>query len=102
MAKVVDITEKLSFDENPVMKIGTLEVEVNSDAETMLRLMGVFNSKEDLRAVMEALNLIFKPKDIKAICNLKKDGKKLAASSLMAIVQEAMVLVMGEDTQGEQ
>ena len=30
MAKVVDITEKLSFDENPVLKIKDIEVEVKS------------------------------------------------------------------------
>ena len=75
MAKVVDITEKLSFDENPIMQIGTLEVEVNADAETMLRLMGAFGNKGELQAVEEALNLIFKPEDVEKICNIKK-GKK--------------------------
>ena len=30
--KIVDITEKLSFDENPVLKIKDVTVEVNSDA----------------------------------------------------------------------
>lgn len=39
MAKIVDISEKLSFDENPILKIGDLEVEVNSDAETMKECM---------------------------------------------------------------
>ena len=57
MAKKIDITEKLNFDENPVMQIGTLEVEVNADAETMLRLMGVFGNKGELQAV-EELSLI--------------------------------------------
>ena len=94
MAKVVDITEKLNFDENPIMQIGTLEVEVNADAETMLRLMGVFGNKE-------ALNLIFKPEDVEKICNIKKGKKKLSAKSLMVIVEEAMNLVMGEDEAGE-
>ena len=58
MEKIVDITDKLCFDENPVMQIGTLEVEVNADAETMLRLMGAFGNKGELQAVEEALNLI--------------------------------------------
>ena len=97
MAKRINITDKLDFEENPVMEIGTLEVEVNADAETMLRLMGVFAKKGDL----EAVNLIFKPEDVDAICNLKKSGKKLSAKSLMTIVQSAMSLVMGENEQGE-
>lgn len=102
MEKIVDITDKLCFDENPVMKIGTLEVEVNADAETMLRLMGAFGNKGELQAVEEALNLIFKPKDVEKICNIKKGKKKLSAKSLVVIVQEAMALVMGEDEEGEQ
>lgn len=102
MAKIVDITEKLCFEENPVMQIGTLEVEVNADAETMLRLMGAFGNKWELQAVEEALNLIFKPEDVEKICNIKKGKKKLSAKSLMVIVQEAMALVMGEDEEGEQ
>lgn len=101
MAKKIDITEKLSFDENPVMQIGTLEVEVNSDAETMLRLMGVFSKDGELEAVIQALRLIFNPDDVEKICNLKKGGKKLSARSLMTIVQEAMTLVMGEEALGE-
>ena len=101
MAKRINITDKLDFEENPVMEIGTLEVEVNADAETMFRLMGVFAEKGDLEAVGEALNLIFKPEDVDAICNLKKSGKKLSAKSLMTIVQSAMSLVMGENEQGE-
>ena len=45
MAKRIDITDKLCFEENPVLEIGTLDVEVKADAETILRLMGVFSEK---------------------------------------------------------
>lgn len=101
MSKVVDITDKLNFSENPVLKIGSIEAEVNADAETVLRLMGVFADGSDMHAVSEALNLIFKPEDVKAICSLKKSGKKLSANALMTIIQAAMNLVMGEDEAGE-
>ena len=50
MAKVVDITEKLSFDENPVLKIKDIEVEVNADAKTMLGIMGEFKTKSEVEA----------------------------------------------------
>lgn len=101
MAKTVNITDKLEFETNPILEIGTLEVEVNADAETMLRLMGVFAENNELEAVGKAMNLIFKPEDVKAVCNLKRNGKKLSAKSLMTIVQEAMNFVMGE-SEGEQ
>lgn len=100
MTKRINITDKLCFEENPVMEIETLDVEVRADAETMLRLMDVFAEKTELEAVGEALNLIFSPQDVEAICNLERNGKKLSAKSLMTIVQAAMSLVMG-DEQGE-
>ncbi len=100
MTKRINITDKLCFEENPVMEIETLDVEVRADAETMLRLMGVFAEKTELEAVGEALNLIFSPQDVEAICNLERNGKKLSAKSLMTIVEAAMSLVMG-DEQGE-
>lgn len=100
MTKRINITDKLCFEENPVMEIETLDVEVRADAETMLRLMGVFTEKTELEAVGEALDLIFSPQDVEAICNLERNGKKLSAKSLMTIVQAAMSLVMG-DEQGE-
>lgn len=97
MAKRVDITEKLSFDENPVMIIGDLEVEVNAGAEDVLKLMGVFANKSELEAVPEALNLLFKPADIKKICAMKKNGKKLTGKALVAVIQEAASLAMNMD-----
>ena len=100
MTKRINITDKLCFEENPVMEIETLDVEVKADAETMLRLMGTFAEKTELEAVGEALNLVFSPQDVEAICNLERNGKKLSAKSLMTIVQAAMSLVMG-DEQGE-
>lgn len=102
MAKKINITDKLEFEANPVMEIGNLEVEVNADAETMLRLMGTFAEKSELEAVGEAMNLVFSPEDVEAIGKLEKNGKKLSGRSLMTIVQEAMKLVMGDNGQGEQ
>lgn len=39
MSKVIDITEKLNFEENPKLKIKDAEIEVNTDATTVLTLM---------------------------------------------------------------
>ena len=47
MAKVIDITEKLDFDTNPKIAIKGKEIEVNADAETVLKIMGEFGDKDD-------------------------------------------------------
>lgn len=96
MAKVVDITDKLSFDENPRLKIKDVEVTVNADAETMLRIMGAFGSKSDLNAALDAYGMLFSAEDQKRIM-----GLKITAKDLMSLIRAAMNLVMGEDDQGE-
>lgn len=101
MAKVVNITDKLEFDTDPTLVIGNLKVRVRSDAETMLKLMGVLSKGESLSTIKEALGLMFSERDLSAICKYKKDGKKLSAKSLMLIVNTAIELVTGED-EGEQ
>lgn len=97
MAKVIDITEKLSFDENPVLKIKDIEVEVNSDAKTVLEIMGNFKSKSEVEASLDSVNKLFNAKDRK-----KLDGLNLQFKDYMAVISEAMNLVIGEDTGGEQ
>lgn len=99
MSKVVDITEKLSFDTNPVLKVKGEEIEVQSDAETMLKIMGMFqDDKSEMETVVEAAGLIFSPNDQKKI---KKMG--LQMKDYIILVQEAMSLAMGEgEDQGEQ
>ena len=104
MSKIVNITDKLNFEENPALQIGEMQVEVHADAETVLRLMGTFKDKDeaDINTVTEMMGLLFDPEAVEQLCAMKNDGKKLSAKSLMIIVQEAMNLVMGEDSPGEQ
>lgn len=96
MAKVIDITDKLSFDENPKLKIKGIVVTVNADAETMLKIMGAFGNESEMQASLKAYDLMFSEKDRKKI-----NGLKLPARSLMTLIQEAMNLVMGEGDSGE-
>lgn len=97
MAKKIDITEKLSFDENPHLVIKGEEFEVNSDAKTMLEIMGLFNNKTEVEATLSAYEKMFSEKDRKRIDNLKIPFK-----DLMVIIKEAMALIQGEDEPGEQ
>ena len=101
--KKVDITEKLNFDDNPVLVVGDLEVEVNADAETVLRVLGAMENENQVAAITETLTLLFGEENFQKITSLKdKKGRKLSASSLMEISQAAIGLVLGEGDGGEQ
>jgi len=95
MAKTVDITEKLSFDENPRLVIKGREIEVNADASTMLKLIGAYKDGGDLEAVLEMFQLLFNEEGRKAIEDLK-----LSFKDLQAVIEAATGLVMGEDESG--
>lgn len=95
MAKTVDITEKLSFDENPRLVIKGREIEVNADASTMLKLIGVYKDSGELEAVLEMFQLLFHEEGRKAIEDLK-----LSFKDLQAVIEAATELVMGEDESG--
>lgn len=103
MSRIVNITDKLNFEENPALQIGDMTVEVHADAETVLRLMGTFQGKDevDINTVTEMMGLLFDPEAVQQLCAMERDGKKLSARSLMTIVQEGMNLVIGDDSQGE-
>lgn len=99
---IIDITEKLNFEENPKLVICGEELEVNSDAETMLKLMGVFaDGFDSLNSINDALSLIFSDADREKIGSIEKDGKKLSAKALMTIIQEAINLLTGEEEENK-
>lgn len=67
MGKVLDITEKLSFDENPKIVIKGETFEVNADAETMLKIMGEFSNKGEMKGSIVAYDLMFNDKERKKL-----------------------------------
>lgn len=97
-AKIVDITEKLSFDENPKIKIKNVTCEVNSDAPTMLKLMQIVGNGENVTAndMVKMYELIFPEKDREKI-----DKLKLQFTDFQTLVMSAMSLVTGENEPGE-
>lgn len=98
MAKIVDITDKLDFDSNPKIMIKGKEYEVNSDAETVLKVMGVLSEDGDTpKAITQVYELIFSDKE-------RKDIKKLNLQfkDLRTVIETAINLIMDEeDQQGE-
>lgn len=99
MAKVIDVTEKLTFDGNPSLIIKGKKLEVNADAPTMLKVMGLMSAgKPGINEVLKTYNLMFSEKAQKEIEKLK-----LSFQDLTVVIQEAIELITGEDTgEGEQ
>ena len=97
MAKVVDITDKLTFDGNPYLMIKGEKLEVNADAPTLLKVMGLFgNVHPGPKETLEAYNLMFPEKSRKEI-----DKMKPIFSDLLTIIQEAVSVATGDVGQGE-
>ncbi len=98
MAKTVDITEKLDFDDNPCLIIKGRQIEVNSDAPTILRVMGLMSKEEPgVKEIKEAYDLMFPEKSKQTIEKLK-----LKFRDFVTVVQSAISLITGDDMPGEQ
>ena len=97
MGKVVDITEKLSFDGNPYLMIKDKKLEVNADAPTMLKVMGVLSVGEPgPKEIMEMIDLMIPEESQKILEELH-----LSFNDLVIVVQEAVSLITGDVAQGE-
>lgn len=98
MAKVVDITDKLTFEENPALEIKGKVIEVNADAPTMLKVMELMGKDDPgVQEIMDAYQLMFPEKSRKEL-----DKLKLSFRDLIVVVQEAVQLIAGDgDDRGE-
>lgn len=94
MAKVVDITEKLDFDGNPIIRIRDVEIEVNADAATMLKVMGVLSGDDEPGAgeVLKMYELLFDEAEREKINRMKLNFKDFTK-----LVFTAINLVQGEE-----
>ena len=98
MGKVIDITDKLTFDGNPKLKIKGKELEVNADAPTMLKVMGLMgNDNPGIPEILDTYNLMFPEKSRQEI-----EKMKLNFQDLVVVIQEGVALISGEGgSQGE-
>lgn len=96
MTKVIDITEQLNFEDNPQLKIKDVIVSVDSSATTMLKMMQLIGNNSDNitpKTLLEMYDLLFSEEDRQKI-----DALKLSAKNLMVLIQQAVSLVIGEDS----
>lgn len=99
MAKKVDITEKLNFEEQPVLIINGEEIKVNNDAKSMLKLIGTLDTKDGTEIVTKGYGLIFAESEQKKI-----EKMNLSMSDFTTVVKEAIDLAINneENEEGEQ
>lgn len=91
------LKDKLKFDEDPKLEItDKLTVTVKADAETVLKLMDVVNSKGEVEGALEAVNLLFSEKDRKALFALH-----LSMTDFTTVITHAMQVAVGEDPDAE-
>lgn len=91
MARKVDITDKLSFEGNPSLVIKGKALEVNADAPTMLKVMGLMSGDDPgAQEILDAYDLMFPEKSKKEM-----EKMKLGFSDLIIVVQEAVQLISG-------
>lgn len=99
MAKTLDITKRLKWDERPRLKVKDVEVEVNNSAETVIRVMEL-TAKGGLnnQGVLEMMNLLISVEDQQRLLALGMSFRDYAE-----IMMAAMDLVTDgdEEDQGE-
>lgn len=96
MAKKVNITDKLDLGGNPYLVIGDKELQVNTDAATMLKIMEKYKDtdtgKVSAKEIMEIYEIIFPLESRKVI-----EDMKLSFTDLIIVVEEAQKLITGEE-----
>lgn len=99
MAKKLDITEKLNFEEQPALIIKGREIKVNNDAKSILKLIGILDDNNGTEIVTKGYGLIFAESEQKKIENLN-----LSMIDFTTVVKEAIALVINNEgnEEGEQ
>ena len=101
MSKIIDITNKLNFEEKPIIKVKDVELEANHDAITILKVTAILDNEEKKMAISNILdiyNMLFDEDNQKKIEALKLSMDDFAT----LIVQSATLIINdGEEVEGE-
>jgi hypothetical protein len=101
MSKIIDITDKLNFEEKPTFKIKDVEIEANNDAPTMLKVVAIFENEDGkmkISDILDVYNLIFDKENQDKIDKLKLNIKDFTTF----VMEVATNLINdGEEVEGE-
>lgn len=63
MSKIIDITDKFSFEENPKIKVKDLEIEINTNALDQFKVIKLMNDGINSETMEELLGILFATKE---------------------------------------
>ena len=101
MSKIIDITDKLNFEEKPIIKVKDVEIKANNDAVTMLKVIALFDNDGkgmSVKNVLDIYNLLFDEENQQKIESLKlsfEDFSTLVVNAAQAVIND------NEEPEGE-
>lgn len=98
MSKIIDITNKLNFEEKPKILVKGTEIEVNNDAISFIKTVALFDSEDGVKTsdILSALELLFDKENREKIAKLH-----LSFADLSTLIRTATELIADEDSEGE-
>lgn len=101
MSKIIDITDKLNFEEKPTIKVKNVRIKANNDAVTMLKVVALFGENGEgiaIKDVLTVYNLLFDSENQKKIESLK-----LTMDDFSTLIMESAQTIIngGKEPEGE-
>lgn len=99
MARVIDITDKLNFEEKPSIKIKDTVLKINDDAPSMLKILAILNDENGVKpdGIEKLVKLLFEPSEREKLSALDLNIRDYT----MAVMQTAKVVSNFDDNEGE-
>lgn len=94
--KVIDITEKLNFEEKPKIKIRDAEITINNSASAVLKIMPLLN-KSKMENILEVISLLVPEDDDRT----KLEALELSFQDFTTFIESAIKLITGDVEEGE-
>lgn len=89
---VYSLTDKLKFNENPQIELKGKIITVKAEAETALKLFDLLDSGSEMKATLQAADLLFSKEDKDYI-----DSLNLSIADYTILLSTAMDLCVGND-----
>ena len=90
MSKIIDITDKLAFDEKPRMMVKGKELEINTEAENMIKIMAIASEDVSGTQVVQMCELILTNESKERLKELQ-----LSFKDYMTVVNAAVQIASG-------
>ena len=96
MAKIIDITDKLNFEQKPQIKIKDTVLTVNDEAVALVEILRKLNGNVTPGTISDMCNILFDEAEMQKLKKLK-----LNFEDFTTLVQSAVELVAGGEEPGE-